>query len=126
MLNKKGLVGRDLFSQLFKHLFKSEITLLVGARQVGKTVLLEMLKDGLIKKGISPPNILYFNLDIMQTGSSFRTRVNSFNSCKSVQPVKKSLYLLMKHSVHQTAQGFSKAFTTQISMLNLSLQVQLP
>ena len=44
------LIERDLFQEIFHHLFKPEITLLVGARQVGKTVLLKMLKDALIKK----------------------------------------------------------------------------
>jgi len=65
MLNKERLIERDLFPSLFQHLFQPEITLLVGARQVGKTVLLEMLKEGLIKKGIPASRIFSFNLDIM-------------------------------------------------------------
>ncbi|MCD6219836.1 ATP-binding protein [Candidatus Calescamantes bacterium] len=68
------LIERDLFPEIFHHLFQPEITLLVGARQVGKTVLLKMLKDALIKEGIPESNILYFNLDIISDWEFFQSQ----------------------------------------------------
>jgi len=51
-------IKRKLYKDLKKHLSKKEITLLVGARQVGKTTLLLKLKDELEKE-----NTLYISLD---------------------------------------------------------------
>ena len=64
---KNKIIERELFSKVAKHLSKSEITLITGARQVGKTTLLEMLEKWLIKeKNIASENIFYYNLDIIK------------------------------------------------------------
>jgi hypothetical protein len=45
------MIKRDLFQDLKDHLKKKEISLIVGARQVGKTTLMVLLKKRLEKKG---------------------------------------------------------------------------
>jgi uncharacterized protein len=62
-----GYIERDLFHKVAGHLDKPEITLITGSRQVGKTVLLEQLKDYLSNnRNVSPGSLLTYNLDIIQ------------------------------------------------------------
>ena len=57
-------IERNLYKALLKDLDAMEITVLVGARQVGKTFLIKMLVEELIcKRGIDPKQVFYFNLD---------------------------------------------------------------
>jgi len=57
-------IPRDIYARLIKDLFAEEVTILVGARQVGKTFLIKKLVEELIsKKGIDPKQVFYFNLD---------------------------------------------------------------
>ncbi|MDP3043779.1 MAG: ATP-binding protein [bacterium] len=67
MENKPNFINRDIFSKIAKHLANKEITLIIGPRQVGKTVLLGQLRDYLItEKKVFPENIYNFNLDIIR------------------------------------------------------------
>ncbi|MBU4455605.1 ATP-binding protein [Patescibacteria group bacterium] len=67
MENKPNFINRDIFFKTAKHLANKEITLIIGPRQVGKTVLLGQLKDYLItEKKVFPENIYNFNLDIIR------------------------------------------------------------
>lgn len=59
----RKIIKRDLFEKIKKHLSQKEITLLVGARQVGKTTLLRFLEEDLLAKGAKT---LFLNLDIEQ------------------------------------------------------------
>ena len=43
------MIKRALFSEIKKHLSEKEITLVVGPRQVGKTTLLRLLEEDLLK-----------------------------------------------------------------------------
>ena len=63
----KILIKRRLFKELKEHLFKKEISLIVGARQVGKTTLMLLLKDYLEKRG---ETTVFLNLDV-QTHKTF-------------------------------------------------------
>jgi len=63
---------RDIFSDFYKHLLEKEITVLLGPRQAGKTTLLKVAKDKLIKQGVTPENIFYFNLDLVTDRQNFR------------------------------------------------------
>lgn len=54
------MIRRALLSQIQNHLSSPEITLIVGPRQAGKTTLMEILRDGLEKKG---EKTLFLNLD---------------------------------------------------------------
>ena len=55
------MIKRKLENILFEHLKKKEISLITGARQVGKTTLMMLLKSKLDTKG---KKTLYLNLDI--------------------------------------------------------------
>lgn len=92
---KKNLIEREIFLKIASHLNKPEITLLVGARQVGKTVLLGMLKDYLLeKKGIAPENVLYFNLDIVKDWEFFQDQTK-FIEFLQERSLKGKIYLLV-------------------------------
>jgi len=94
-IENKNLIEREIFSKLVTHLDKLEITLIVGARQVGKTVLLGMLKNELIKKRkVNPDNILYFNLDIMRDWEFFQNQSNLIEFLKE-KSHKNKIYLIV-------------------------------
>lgn len=64
---KQQYIERNIFPELAKHLEKKEITVMIGPRQAGKTVLLELLKNHLLeKKKTKEENIFVFNLDIFK------------------------------------------------------------
>jgi predicted AAA+ superfamily ATPase len=55
------MIKRILFNELKSHLSKREISLIVGPRQSGKTTLMLLLKDFLIKNG---ERVIFLNLDV--------------------------------------------------------------
>lgn len=58
------MVERELLQALLEHLKEKDITMLLGARQTGKTTLLHQMKTYLLEqKGIKPSQIHFFNLD---------------------------------------------------------------
>ena len=91
----KNLIKREVFPQIAKHLEKPEITLITGARQTGKTVILGMLKDWLIKeKKIDKENILYFNLDIIKDWEFFQSQTKFIEFLKELSQ-KQKIYALI-------------------------------
>lgn len=74
-MQNKEYIQREIFEQLASHLEKPEITLLTGSRQVGKTVLLEQLKNYLLnQKNILNGAILWYNLDLIQDWEIFQNQ----------------------------------------------------
>ncbi len=70
-------IKRDIFEKVAKHLEKKEISVIIGPRQVGKTVLLKQLKEYLIlEKKIDPSLIYYFNLDIYSDRDVFKSQTD--------------------------------------------------
>ncbi len=63
------MIERALFKDLKAHLFKKEISLIVGPRQSGKTTLMNLLRDYLIKQDYKT---VFLNLDIYQDNSYFK------------------------------------------------------
>lgn len=55
------MIKRNLFLELIAHLDKKEISLIIGPRQAGKTTLMLLLQDYLIKKG---EKTVFLNFDI--------------------------------------------------------------
>ncbi len=55
------MIKRSKYEIIFHSLDKKEITILIGARQVGKTTLLRKILNDLKQKGRL---VLYLNLDI--------------------------------------------------------------
>src|SRR3989344_8208552 len=73
--NTKKLVKRTIFPEIAKHLEAEEITLIVGARQVGKTTLLSQLKKDLLDRGYPENSILAFNLDLISERQLFESQL---------------------------------------------------
>ncbi|MDO8529566.1 MAG: ATP-binding protein [bacterium] len=55
------MIKRDLFLELIAHLNKKEISLIIGPRQAGKTTIMSLLQNYLIKKG---EKTIFLNFDI--------------------------------------------------------------
>ena len=71
-MGNQAYIPREIFSKIKKHLDNKEITLIIGPRQVGKTVLLKQSQEYLIKdKKISSKLIFNFNLDIISDRELF-------------------------------------------------------
>ena len=60
---KSGYLDRTILPHLIEHLESEQVLGIIGSRQVGKSALIMMLIEHLIKSGVSPKNIFYFNLD---------------------------------------------------------------
>lgn len=70
------MIKRTLFSELLAHLDQKEISLLVGARQSGKTTILLLLKEYLEKRG---DKCIYLNLDIEADKKHFESQESLLN-----------------------------------------------
>ena len=64
-------IRRDLRSELEEHLEKDEISLIVGSRQVGKTTLMEKMREKLEEEG---KNTLFLNMDIQSDREHLKTQ----------------------------------------------------
>ena len=64
---------REIFEVLTDNMDNELLIRLVGSRQVGKSSLLFMLIEHLLKKGVSSQNIFYFNMDDFHLHSLFAT-----------------------------------------------------
>lgn len=73
---KFNVFPRSIFSELIKNLSSDKILALVGSRQVGKTSLLYLLIEHLLKT-VKPTDIFYFNLDDFEVRSLFAS-ANTF------------------------------------------------
>lgn len=58
------LKERALFKEIVEYVDERQIVVLTGLRRTGKTVLLYHLVRHLVKDGINPRNIVYFNFDL--------------------------------------------------------------
>ena len=64
-------IKRQLFNEIKEHLNSSEITLIVGPRQAGKTTLMKVIKDELEKKG---EKTLFLSFDIEEHKEFFSSQ----------------------------------------------------
>jgi len=69
-------IERDMVKDVENHLDKKEISLIVGARQVGKTTLMKKLKSELENKGEST---LYLSMDIQEDRTHFESQQDLIN-----------------------------------------------
>jgi len=65
------LKPRTVFKQIEQFLDLPDIEILLGMRQVGKTSLLYLIIDHLVKKGVPESNIFFFSLNDMSILSAF-------------------------------------------------------
>lgn len=89
------IIEREIFSRVIAHLGKPEITLITGARQTGKTVLLGMLQEWLIKKKkVASENIFSFNLDIIKNWEFFQSQTKFIEFLKD-RSQKQKIYVFV-------------------------------
>lgn len=67
----KDYIKREMLEKVKDHLEKDEISLIVGARQVGKTTLMKQLKEELEENG---ENTLYLSMDIQKDRTHFESQ----------------------------------------------------
>jgi len=67
------LIKRYILQELIEHLYKKEISLIVGPRQAGKTTLMNILQDYLNKKG---EKTLFLSLDFERDMPYFKTQLD--------------------------------------------------
>lgn len=60
---KKYPYHREVFSKIKKEMEERRITILLGPRRTGKSVLVKQLLGSLITEGVNPTSILYYSLD---------------------------------------------------------------
>ena len=65
--NKIGSIERRVFGNLKKTLNSGKVACLIGPRRAGKTTLMYMLMDRLVKNGTKPENIFYVSADNAKT-----------------------------------------------------------
>ncbi len=65
------MIKREIKDKVISSLGRKEITIIIGARQVGKTTLLKEVIAGLKQQG---KTVLYFNLDIEEDSRYFRSQ----------------------------------------------------
>ena len=73
------MIKRKILAQLNNHLKEKEITLIVGARQTGKTTLIQLLQKDLIKKG---EKTIFLDLDNEDHKKYFHTQSDLINFLK--------------------------------------------
>lgn len=76
----ENLFPRKILAEITQYLNGREIILLVGARQVGKTSILYLVMDELIKRGTPEGNIHYFDLEDFNILDVFNSGVKRFIS----------------------------------------------
>ncbi|MCK5459523.1 ATP-binding protein [Candidatus Parcubacteria bacterium] len=88
-------IKRRIFKKVANHLSNKEISLIIGPRQVGKTVLLKQLQEYLIKnKRVNSKLIYYFNLDIIQDKKLFENQAEFIEFIKQ-KSVKNKIYIFV-------------------------------
>ena len=73
------MINRGILSDLNSHLSAPEITMITGARQVGKTTLMNLLQEKLQKKG---KKTLFLSMDFESDKPSFLTQESLINRMK--------------------------------------------
>lgn len=111
-------IKRAVFNTIANHLDKPEITLLTGSRQVGKTVLLEQIKDYLIKnKAVSSDLIFYYNLDLIQDWEIFQNQKEFIEFLKE-RSKKNKIYVFVDEAqkVAEAAKFFKGVYDSKLNV----------
>jgi len=91
-----NLVAREIFSEVAGHLREKEISIIVGARQVGKTTLLLQLREYLLRKKIAKEEeIKLFNLDLISDLELFASQKEFIGYLKAETVGKKRMFLFV-------------------------------
>ena len=88
------LFERDAFTYIVEQISSKKIVGFVGSRQVGKTSLLYLVIQHLIKNNTSVDSIYYFNLDDLKLHELFEDIPSFLEFLERINS--KNLFLLMK------------------------------
>jgi predicted AAA+ superfamily ATPase len=88
-----SLIKRGLFKKILLHLNKPEMTIITGARQVGKTVLLDEIK-GWLTKGKNENDVIFFNLDLTKDWEFFQDQTAFIQFIKE-KSLHRKIYVLV-------------------------------
>lgn len=95
-MNNQKLIEREIFKSIKKHLLKKEVTVIVGARQTGKTTLLNQLADWLVKSGkAKQAQIKFFNLDLITDLEGIKDQGNFVKFLKEETVKEKFLFVFI-------------------------------
>jgi predicted AAA+ superfamily ATPase len=89
------IVKREIFDEIYTHLKEKEITIITGARQVGKTTILLSLKEKLLKNKIPASSIKFFNLDLIQDLENISDQTEFIKYLKEELQKEKFLYIFI-------------------------------
>lgn len=90
------IVPREIFQPLLHHLKEEEITIILGARQVGKTTLLRELKEHLQANNIArPEEIQMLNLDLMSDLELLSSQKNFIRFLQAKRVDNRRLYIFV-------------------------------
>lgn len=110
-------IDREIFSDVLRHLEQPEITLITGSRQVGKTVLLEQMKEHLItQQGASASAIFNYNLDLIQDWQALQNQQDFIEFLKS-RSQKQKIYVLIDEAqkVEEAARFFKGVYDSRLN-----------
>lgn len=117
-VEQEKLVQRQIFPKVVAHLDEPEITLITGPRQAGKTVLLEMLQEWLVKeKKIDPRRIFSFNLDIVKDWEFLQDQTNFIDYLRE-RSARHKIYILIDEAqrVPNCARFFKGVFDSKLNI----------
>ncbi len=77
------MINRFIYLEIEKHIKEKEITLITGARQVGKTTLMQLLKTKLVKEN---KKVLWFNLDVEKDWKYVKTQESLLQKIRLEHP----------------------------------------
>ena len=96
VIKKQNLIRRQIFPHIIEHLPEEEMTVIIGPRQVGKTTLLEQIKDYLInQRKVNPDLLFYFNLDLTKDLSLFQKQESVIDFIKNRNLDNQIMYLFI-------------------------------
>lgn len=91
-----NLTKREIFEQVIGHLKLPEVTVIIGARQTGKTTLLFQLKDWLLTQNKTKDSqIKFFNLDLISDLSGISNQTEFIKFLKEELIREKLLYIFI-------------------------------
>lgn len=85
------MIKREILSEIRKHLENPEITIIIGARQVGKTTMMRSLQKELDKVGKTS---FYLNLDIQTDRQHFDSQSSLVNRLRYLAGNKKAYFFI--------------------------------
>ncbi|MFV1975214.1 MAG: ATP-binding protein [Candidatus Scalindua sp.] len=116
-IETSNYIEREIFSEVAGHLDKPEITLITGSRQVGKTVLMEQLRERLISdKKLSPDSILSYNLDLVHDWEIFQDQSQFIELLKD-RSHKRKIYVFVDEAqkVPEASRFFKGVYDSKIN-----------